>query len=367
MNSLRLYGKKVSQTKYSNIELKLEPTKAPELKGKDVLLRVAYCGLCGSDFHLTHSEQNNGIMDYPGLVKLPVTIGHEFSATIEKYGENVPESFQKQHPIGSAVTAEEMLWCGQCENCIKGNVNHCLHLEEIGFTHDGAHSEFLTIPYQYLHSIEPLLEKYGKEKGLQIGALIEPFSVAYRAIHFASGGLTLKESDSILVIGAGPIGIAVAEIAKLINKYPITALEPIKERKEFAEKRGLCAYYKPDELGSKLFDWIIDAAGSASTIQKVIENHTKASATICLLARCEHSLSISTEYMITKNLKIYGAQGHSGDETYKKVIELFSTNVIDVDSLIEEVIDLKQAYTRLIKQQKGFSKTLVNPRLESHD
>lgn len=364
MNALRLYGKRENLNHYSNLELRLENVEKTKLKPSDVLLRVAYCGICGSDFHLTHSQQVDGIMDYPGLVQLPVIIGHEFSATIEDFGSNVPVEFKAQNPIGSSVTAEEMLWCGKCEPCLKGNVNHCSSIEEIGFTHDGAHSEFLAVPYQYLHSIEPLIKKYGKEKGLQMGALIEPFSVAFRALNYAGCGLKPKKTDRILIIGAGPIGMATAEIARLSVDQTITLLEISEKRKEFAQKQKFHAFNHRSDLNQEAYDWIIDAAGSTDTLKHLIINNTKASATICLLARCDEPLNIQTDLMISKNLKIYGSQGHSGDNTYQAVIQLLNEHTIDTNPYIEEIINLKEAHTRLINQTKGYGKVLVNPRIK---
>ena len=93
---------------WRNPRLSIKEVKVPEIKPDQVLIRVKACGVCGSDLHFNQTDDNDYML-YPGLTKFPSIIGHEFSGVIEKVGSKV-----KDFEPGDMVTAEEMIWCGEC-------------------------------------------------------------------------------------------------------------------------------------------------------------------------------------------------------------------------------------------------------------
>jgi len=158
MKALRLYASKEPRPGYKFTEmelktgkviegskvwrypkLKVEDVEKPKIGPKDLLIRVKACGICGSDIHFYETDED-GYMLYPGLTKFPCTIGHEFSGVVEEIGSEV-----KGFKIGDPVTSEEMLWCGECIPCRNGLPNHCVNLEELGFTVDGAMAEYVKV------------------------------------------------------------------------------------------------------------------------------------------------------------------------------------------------------------------------------
>jgi scyllo-inosose 3-dehydrogenase len=248
MKALRLHAERIdnrntgktrshnASATWKNPRLSLENLPTPTPMGDDLLIKVAYCGLCGSDYHL--AETGKGPLSYPGLASLPVTIGHEFSGTVEGFGPAVSETRKAALPLGSAVTAEEMLWCGECDACRSGHLNHCEHLEEVGFTRDGGHAQYLTVSSRVAWSLEPLRKPLGDRQALQFGALVEPYAVSYRALFQGAHGGRWAPGLRVLVVGCGPIGAAALDLARLGGALRVDVLEPDQDRRALAEQLG---------------------------------------------------------------------------------------------------------------------------------
>ncbi|HTU03033.1 MAG TPA: alcohol dehydrogenase catalytic domain-containing protein, partial [Candidatus Sulfotelmatobacter sp.] len=128
---------------YASPSLAVKEVPVPTIGPRDVLLKVKACGVCGSDIHMVETDPQGYVM-YPGLMKLPCVTGHELSGVVEEVGREVSDLTP-----GDLVTAEEMIWCGECKPCRAGFVNQCTRLEEIGFTIDGAFAEYLAIGSKY--------------------------------------------------------------------------------------------------------------------------------------------------------------------------------------------------------------------------
>ena len=136
---------------YKSPSLRVKEVPVPKIGPKDVLLKVKACGVCGSDIHLDETDAQGYVM-YPGLMKLPCITGHAFSGVVQEVGGEV-----RDLKPGDMDTAEEMIWCGECKPCRAGFVNQCTHLEEIGFTIDGAFAEYIAIGSKYCWKLDSLL------------------------------------------------------------------------------------------------------------------------------------------------------------------------------------------------------------------
>lgn len=343
--------------------LKLENVPKPELRGHDLLLRVAFSGVCGSDYHLaTNSE--NGTLFYPGLLQLPVTIGHEFSGIVEAHGPELSAREKELFPIGTPVTAEEMLWCGRCVECRAGRVNHCGSLEEIGFTVDGAHAEYLRIDAKYCWSLKPLAESIGAEAALQCGAMVEPYAVSFRGLFQGEHMGGWLPGHSVLVLGAGPIGLAAVDLALAAGAARVAVVEPLAERRETARKLGAEAAWDVGDNSPEResWDWIVDAAGATELACKLAASSLSVGGSIALLARTNETGKLDSEALITKNAKIFGSQGHSGESAFPRVITLMAKGKIHPRQLIREIISMEDAAGRLSRQEKCAGKLLLNPR-----
>ena len=171
-------------------EITFREVPVPEVKDDQVLVKIRNIGICGSDIHVYHGK-------HP-FTKYPVTQGHEVSGEIVKLGEHVTG-----FSIGQKVTIQPQVVCGKCYPCRHGKYNLCEELKVMGFQTTGTASEFFAVDAK---KVTVLPEKMSYDEG----AMIEPLAVAVHAVKRAGDVKGMK----IAVLGAGPIGILVAQTAK---------------------------------------------------------------------------------------------------------------------------------------------------------
>jgi threonine dehydrogenase-like Zn-dependent dehydrogenase len=134
-------------------------------------------------------------------------------------------------------------------------------------------------------------------------------------------------------------------------------------RRKLAEKIGAALVLAPHDI-DKLqgsYEWIVDAAGASGMLARLSTSHLGIGGTICLLARTDEHIPLAPESLIVRNARIVGSQGHSGESTFSRVISLMSGGRLRALELIEEVISLEEAASRLAQQKKCGGKILVRP------
>ncbi len=332
----------------------------PKPKSKEVLIRVKAVGICGSDLHMVETD-SDGYMIYPGLTRLPVVIGHEFSGVVEEVGPEV-----KMVKPGDMVTSEEMLWCGECNACRLGFVNHCTRLNdpsdleygELGFTHDGAIAEYVLIPHEkYLWKIDSLVERYGNEdRAFEAGSLVEPTSVAYHAMFNRATGF--KPGGFVVVWGAGPIGLAAIQLAKAAGASKVIAFEVSPVRIELAKNVGADYVFNPNELMKKGIepwekilevtdgegaDMHVEAAGAPQHTLPQMQKSLAIGGKIAWIGRAPQEVPIYLEIFQVRRAQIFGSQGHSGWGTFRNVIRLMASGKIDMVKIITSRFKLSEA------------------------
>ena len=174
-------------------EIEIREVPMPQVKEGEALLKVKYVGICGAD--VASYTGNQPFTTYP---RIP---GHEFSAEIVEIPEN-----DKGLKAGDIVTCNPYFNCGECYSCQRGFVNCCTDNQTMGVQRDGAFCEYISMPVERIYD--------GKGLSAEELALIEPFSISQHAVSRA----TIKETDSVLVIGAGPIGLFALLAAKQLCK-----------------------------------------------------------------------------------------------------------------------------------------------------
>ena len=188
----------------------------PQPAAGEVLLRISYVGFCGSDLN-TFRGRN-------AMALKPVIPGHEISAIIEKVGEGVPAGFQ----TGQLVTVDPYTACGNCPSCRRRRFNACQHNETLGVQRHGAMREFICVPWQKVIPAEGLAP--------QDIALIEPMSVGFHAVD--RGQVT--DSDTVLVIGCGMIGVG-AIVRASLRGATVSAMDLDDEKLALARELGASA------------------------------------------------------------------------------------------------------------------------------
>ena len=196
--------------------LSLEDVPAPEPGPGQLLVKVAACGICGSDLHAYQS----------GLLGPEIIMGHEFSGEILAVGEGASASWQ----VGDRVTSLGALLCGYCDACKRGLFDSCENLQLTGFFGHGAYAEQVLVSEQLSVRVPETLD-------LTQAALVEPMTVGLQALRDAQ----LPLGGNVLVIGAGVIGLAVAKWARFFGAADIVVSDLDAERLDRARANGATA------------------------------------------------------------------------------------------------------------------------------
>ncbi|HKZ44145.1 MAG TPA: scyllo-inosose 3-dehydrogenase [Anaerolineales bacterium] len=334
------------------------PTPGPE----EVLMEVKACGICGSDVHMAQAGED-GYIFYPGLTGFPSILGHEFSGVVVEAGRNARDKrTNKPFKGDEAVTTEEMLWCGQCKPCADGYPNHCEQLDEVGFNINGAYTKYIVLPSRTLWSLEPLRETYKDEDLFVAGSLVEPTCVAYNAVIERGGGI--RPGDRVVILGAGPVGIAACAILKRAGASLVIISETQQERADMALKLGADLHVNPlkedfaervlELTGGMGADLFMEATGLPEVvypeIEKVIWEGRTLNSRVIVTARAEAKMPVSGEVLQVRRASIIGAQGHSGHGNFPRVIEsmasgmnmtVMSTKKIKLEELPENILNLQ--------------------------
>ena len=337
----------------------------PEVGPQDVLIEVQACGVCGSDMHFYETDDDDYVL-YPGLTKFPTVLGHEFSGKVVEVGKEA-----ELLKVGDMVTVEEMIWCGRCIPCRNGYPNHCTNLEEIGFTIPGAFANYIAVDAKFCWKIDAIAERFGDaEKAYEVGALSEPTSVAYNAIFERAGGF--RPGHYVSVFGTGPIGLASIGLAKAAGAGTIVAFEISPQRTELARKVGADYVYNPREVSPSEvlmelskgagFDFQVEAAGAPHLTVPEMAKALAINGKIVQIGRAAQRVPMYLEAFQVRRSQVFGAQGHSGHETFPNVIRLVAAGRLDLSPILTARYGLEETVDAIAKAtERADGKILVKP------
>ncbi|WP_102344747.1 zinc-dependent alcohol dehydrogenase [Bacillus sp. Marseille-P3661] len=172
-------------------KLELSECEIPKINDDEVLIKVKYTGICGSDIHTYHGQNPN--------IRYPRIMGHETSGEIVEIGHGSTSNIQ----VGDRVTVFPLHACGQCILCKKGSEHLCRNRTFAGMTKDGAFAEYVKVHHSLVYKIED-------QTPFDVAAMIEPYAVGVHAINRSN----LTMGDKVVILGGGPIGLMIALAAK---------------------------------------------------------------------------------------------------------------------------------------------------------
>lgn len=359
---------------WRNPKVVIENVEMPKAGLEDVVIKVEACGICGSDVHMAQIDDYEYIW-YPGLTAFPCTLGHEFAGTVVEAGEKaINKRTNKPYEIGEAVCAEEMFWCASCKPCADGYPNHCESLQEMGFSIDGAYSQYVKVNSRYCWSLEGLKDRYQGKKLFYAGSLVEPTSVAYNAVIERGGGI--RPGENVVILGGGPIGLAATAILKKAGAGKVILSEPFESRALLGKEMGADYIINPFEdkvsetilditngMGAKLY---LEATGLPDKVWKNIEdtiwNGKQLNSTVVIVARADAKIPVTGEVFQVRRASIVGSQGHSGHGTFPNVISLMASGM-DMTKLITKKISLDEVpeNLKLLQEDRNECKITVLP------
>ncbi|KNG93055.1 (R,R)-butanediol dehydrogenase [Pseudaestuariivita atlantica] len=299
----------------------------------EVAVRIAYCGICGTDMHVFH-----GNMD--ARVGFERVIGHEMSGTIDAVGEGV-DGFTP----GQKAVVRPLDHCGDCPACKAGHQHVCHKLKFLGLDTNGAMQEVWVVPAHTIHVLPDDLK-------LDHAALIEPVAVACHDVRLSG----LKAGEDVVVIGGGPIGILVAMVARDAGGKVVVS-EVNRTRLAIAQKLGFDTVNPADcdlkaeidaRTGNKGADVVFEVSGT----QPGVDAMTAVAATrarIVMVAIHAQKPQIDLFQFFWRELQLIGARVYE-PEDYEKAIAIVSAGGVDADTVITDVAplaDIQKAFEDL--------------------
>lgn len=322
-------------------ELEVRDVQLPELEPDQVLVQVAAVGVCGSDVHY---YQHGKIGPY--IVNHPLILGHELSGTITAVGAAVNPA-----RIGSRVAVEPQRPCRICKECKAGRYNLCPAMEFYATPPiQGAFCEYVAIQSDFAYDIP-------NSVSFEAAALIEPLSVGIWAAQRAE----IKLGTRVLIAGAGPIGLIMAQAARAFGATEIYITDINEDRRAFALKHGATVGLDPrtDPVESLGVDVFIDASGVAGAVYQGIKAVGPAGRVI-LVGMGNDDVSLPVSHIQNNEIWVSGVFRYAN--TWPLGIQLLESGKIDLDILVTHNYGLDQVDDALNSGRlPGALKTIVHP------
>ncbi len=315
----------------------------PEIGPDDVLVRVAACGICGSDVH--------GFDGSTGRRIPPIVMGHEAAGTVARTGANV-QAFRE----GDRVTFDSTVWCGECFYCRRGEVNLCDNRQVLGvspgeYRRHGAFAEFVAVPQRIVY-------KLPDELSFEHAAIIEAVSVAVHAVAITP----VRMNDTAVVVGSGMIGMLAIQALKVAGCGRVIAVDPDVNRLKLARQAGADEIVNPesDALPSGA-DIAIEAVGATAPVRTAIQAVRKGGA-VTLVGNISPSVDLPLQAVVTRQIRLQGSCASSGE--YPACIALLARGAIRVDPLLSAVAPLSEGpnwFARLYRREPNLMKVILKP------
>jgi L-iditol 2-dehydrogenase len=331
--------------------LELTDLALPRAGRDEVLIRVAACGICGSDVHGYDGSSGRRIP--------PIVMGHEAAGMVDAVGEGVSGWSQ-----GDRVTFDSTIYCGECTPCRQGNINLCDRRQVLGvscsdYRRAGAFAEFVVVPARIVHRLPENLS-------FAEAALLEAVAVALHAVSlvpFAAG-------STALVVGAGTIGLLLQQALRVAGCSRVFVADVDPTRLKLSRELGATATLNagPDLAQgiSKLtdgtgVDLAVEAVGKTETVNTAIDSVRKGGSVI-LVGNISSEVTLPLQKVVTRQIRLQGSCASAGE--YPRAIELLSSGAIRVKPLITAVAPLAdgpQWFERLYAREPNLMKVVLTP------
>ena len=338
-------------------DARYETVSQPELPPDWVLVRIGFCGVCGSDLPRIFSK---------GTYHFPTVCGHEFAGTIAECGSDVTDIGH-----GDKVAVFPLLWCGRCIPCERGQYVQCENYDYLGSRRDGGFAEYVAAPRR---NLVPVPEGVSLEEA----AMTEPAAVALHTLRRAGG---CSVGDVVAVFGAGPIGLMVAQWARIMGAACVAIFDILPEKLELARKMGFDYAFDSRQqdpvatlaelthgAGAHL---CVEAAGVPQTTVQAL-SATRRGGRVVLMGNPSADVTLSASLisqMMRREISIFGTWNSEysacgGDDDWRAVLDAMASKSLDLAPLITHIVPLDQAWPTLQQMQARngfFSKVLIRP------
>ncbi len=324
-------------------DVRLEERAVPEPGPCEVLIRVAAVGVCGSDVHY---DEHGRIADF--VVESPLVLGHEASGTVVAAGSQVT----RVRP-GDRVAMEPGVPCGHCRQCRAGRYNLCPDVRFFATPPiDGAFAEYVVLDEAFAHPVPDTLSD-------EAAALIEPLSVAV----WANRKARVEPGMSVLVSGAGPIGLLCLQVARARGAARVVATDVSEHRLAVARRLGAETVNVREREASSVIpdaDVLLECSGSAEAIAGGVRCVAPAG-TVVLVGMGEPTLPLPVDVIQQNELWVTGTFRYA--HVYPAAIELAASGAVELDGLVTARFGLADAERALMASRRDPAalKVIVRP------
>ena len=336
----------------ANSHLEIADLPQPTAGPGDVLVRVAACGICGSDVHGYDGSSGRRIP--------PLVMGHEAAGTVAAVGPGVT-AFH----AGDRVTFDSTVYCGACDYCRRGEVNLCDKREVVGvscgdYRRHGAFAEYVTVPERIVYRLPDAMS-------FSEAAMLEAVSVALHAVHLSGAG----EGRTALVIGAGMIGLLTMQAARAAGYARVLIADIDPTRLALAQSLGADAALHRSgaelvaevqrQTGGHGADVVFEAVGRNQTVAASIDSARKGG-TVVLIGNITPEVTLPLQKVVARQLRLQGSAASSGE--FPEAIAMLAGGKIQVDPLITAVATLEEGprwFERLHAGEPNLMKVVLTP------
>ncbi len=310
---------------HGGTEVRLEEMPVPSPAEGEALIKVSYAGVCGSDVTIYTGKHRR--------VKPPVIFGHELSGEIVELGSPAEGLF-----VGDRVVVEPLVPCGECHACRLGAYNACRNLRHLGIDLPGMFAEYVKAQTGRVYRVPDTVSQ-------RAAALVEPTAVAAHVVARSGAGA----GDHVVVLGGGPIGLLVAQVARATTGAPVEVVEVGDWRLDFARKLG----FDPIDAGAGDMtravlertggigaDVLVDAAGVAATAGQLAAM-TRIRGQVALVAMPKEPLAVDLNAFVLKEIDFAGCRAYTRTD-FERAIALIAENEIDAESMVTHVLPLER-------------------------
>jgi (R,R)-butanediol dehydrogenase/meso-butanediol dehydrogenase/diacetyl reductase len=330
-------------TSQRTVELRELPT--PEPGPGDVRVRVARCGICGSDLHVFRRKSSEGA---PGVCP-----GHEISGEVEAIGADVT-GFRE----GDRVAIEPLRSCRSCAACQRGDYHLCSRLELLGVSLPGGMAEAVLAPACGLYHLPDSVS-------LELGALAEPTAVAVHAARLAGVG----PGSNVLVLGSGTIGLLAAAAARHLGAESVTATARHPHQKKLAAAMGCDEVLAAEDVRKTAArpDVVIETVGGAATTVADGVLAVRRGGTVVIVGLFDQTPAFDPMAMLIKEVRLVGAMVYNcrdGRSDFDIALELIADRAEDLAGLLTHTFPLSQAqhaFETAEDKKSGAIKVLLSP------
>jgi len=339
-------------TEYRKVEWK--EVDVPSISGNEVLIKVGYACICGSDQHVFLGE-------FHPRTTVPLIQGHEFAGTIVKTGPDV-----RNFKAGDRVAVDPIIWCGHCPACKRHHFPACSSLRLVGIDLDGGFGEFMKVP-------ETMLYKVTEKISDRHAALIEVLSIGFHACNRAR----VSEDDRIVIWGAGKVGQSILQAVRTKTRNTVIMVDILDERLAIAKKAYNDIYIvnavktdavkKIKELtGGEGVDIAFEAVGHTKEIPGVVNpvrgciQAIRGAGTVCVLGLSSEPSPIVMKELIWKEGIIMTSRVSHGE--FAETIENMNRGTLKPEAIVTDILHpsrAQEAFEMLEKEPQKHLKIML--------